>query len=157
MGCASGNKVPGLPWKDQGTILNTPLNQIGNTFCPFLTGKSFVPCKVGYPALPCVPRRSFLRPCVSEKSRLSRSTTSSLFWSFPRNKRLCPVDAVDETYVQSSRRPNQTHCLFLMSNHIIQSLRLLLADGYAWPQRELLLTLTFLRPTQFVEPQQRQQ
>ena len=37
-----------------------------------------------------------------------------------------------ETYVQSSRRPNQTHCLFLMSNHIIQSLRLLLADDYAW-------------------------
>ena len=39
-----------------------------------------------------------------------------------------------ETCVQSSCRPNQTHSLFVMSNHIhvIQSLRLLLADGYTW-------------------------
>ena len=36
------------------------------------------------------------------------------------------------TYVQSFRHPNQTHCLFLMSNHIIQSLRPLLADSCAW-------------------------
>ena len=35
MGCASGNKVPGLPWKDQATAL---------CFSQWNWHKAFVPC-----------------------------------------------------------------------------------------------------------------
>ena len=63
----------------------------------------------------CGPRRSFSFTLLSLRKRGSPDQLPQAFFaSFPH-----------ETYVQSSRRPNQTHCLFLMSNHIIQSLRLL--------------------------------
>ena len=88
-----------LPWKYQVTALEAPLNQIGNACSPFLSPTSFVPCKDGPLTLLCGFGRSCLYTRVSEKVRLSRTTTakklevatSSFFASSPHNARLCPV------------------------------------------------------------------
>ena len=60
----------------------------------------------------------FLRPSLTMRD--------SVLWG------LCAIiSKLHETYVQFSHRQNQILCSFLMSNRIIQSLRPLLAVGYA--------------------------
>ena len=66
--------------------------------------------------------------------------------SFPQNESLCPVGTLRH-YLKATRnlrRPSSKPgpLFVLMSNHIIQSLRPLLADGCAWSSRMLVLTLT---------------
>ena len=102
MGCASGNKVPGLPWKDQVTILKTPLNQIGkNAFCPFLSGTSFVPCKVDLRRV--WPQKEFFFTVVSLRKRGSPDQLPQAFFaSFPHNERLCNVDTLRH-YLKATR------------------------------------------------------
>ena len=136
MGCASGTKVPGLPWKDQATALKAPLNQIGNVFCPFLSGTSWVPRKVGPPALPCCPRRSFLSHlCLREREAVHISNLEP-FLLLSHTERLCSVGTLCP-YLNATRNihlvflPSKPDPLFLMSNYIILSLRPLLADSCA--------------------------
>ena len=101
MGCASGNKVPGLPWKDQVTTLKTPLNQIGNAFCPFLSGTSFVPCKVDLRRV--WPQKEFSFTLVSLRKRGSPDQLPQAFFaSFPHNERLCHVDTLRH-YLKATR------------------------------------------------------
>ena len=106
VGCAPGSKVPGLPWKDQATALKVPLNQIGNAFCPLISGKNFVPCKVGPPTLLCCPGRSF-----SPRKR------GSLYQLPQVPLALCAIILeLRETYVQFSHRQNQNlhvHYMFV--------------------------------------------
>ena len=86
----------------------------------------------------CVsPQGDFLHTCVSEKAKLSTSTTSSLFCIFSTHERLCPVGTL-RPYLQAARNihlvflSSKPDPLFLMSNYTILSLRTLLADGCAW-------------------------
>ena len=98
---AWGNKVPGLPWKDQVTTLKTPLNQIGNAFCPFLSGTSFVPCKVDLRRV--WPQKAFSFTLASLRKRGSSDQLPQAFFaSFPHNTRLCPVDTL-RYYLKATR------------------------------------------------------
>ena len=102
MGCASGNKVPGLPWKDQVTTLKTPLNQIGNAFCPFLPGTSFVPAKLDLQHYRVAPEGVSFTLVSLRK----RGSPDQLPWafsaSFPHNERLCQVDTLRH-YLKATR------------------------------------------------------
>ena len=101
MGCASGNKVPGLLWKDQITTLKTPLNQIGNAFCPFLSGTSFVLCKVDLWRV--WPQKGFFFTLVSLRKRGSPDQLPQAFFaSFPHIERLCHVDTLRH-YLKATR------------------------------------------------------
>ena len=75
------------------------------------------------------PEGVFLHTCVSEKARLSTSTTSSLFCVFHTMRDSAPLALcalilkLHETYIQSSCHLNQTHCLCqtTQSNHCAHS------------------------------------
>ena len=135
MGCAFGTKVPGLPGKDHATALKAPLNQIGNAFCPFLSGTNLVPHKVGPPGTAVLPQKEFfLHTCISEKARLSRSTMLCLFHTMRDSAPL----VLWRPYLKATQNlhpvflSSKPDLLFLMSNHIIKSLLPLLANGCAW-------------------------
>ena len=103
MGCASGIKVPGLLWKDQGIALKVSLNQIALS-CP---GQAS-PRKRGSPdQLPLSP--VFLYPFYTVIVSVLLALCGIIF-------------QLHETHFQFSHHLNQTFCLFLMSNCIIQSL-----------------------------------
>lgn len=126
MGCASGNKLPGLSWKNQASALKAPFNQIGNALCPFLYRTIFAPCKVGPPG---VAQKKFPSHLCLRESEALQITCLKPFLRLLHTVRdsvplaLCAIiSKLHGTCVQSSRRPNQTYCSFLMSSRIIQSL-----------------------------------
>ena len=99
---AWGNKVPGLPWKDQVTTLKTPLNQIGNAFCPFLPGTSFVPAKLDLQHYRVAPEGVSFTLVSLRKRGSPDQLPWAFFASFPHNERLCQVDTLRH-YLKATR------------------------------------------------------
>ena len=136
MECASDNKVPGLPWKDQASALKAPNWQC---FLPFPVRNELRPLQSWTSGIALWPQKEFpSHLCLRESNALQINYLKPFLCLFHTMRDSVPLALcaiilkLHETYVQSSLHPNQTHCLFLMPNHIIQSLRLLLANGCAW-------------------------
>ena len=101
MGCASGNKVSWLPWKDQVTTLKAPPNQIGNAFCSSCPEQALSLAKLDLRHCHVAPEVSFTLVFLRKRGSPDQ-LPQAFFVSFPHNERLCPIDTL-RPYLKATR------------------------------------------------------